>query len=484
MQKKNIVRVRVRFAPSPTGKLHIGGIRTALFNWLFAKNKRGEFILRIEDTDVHRSTKVHVEGILDTLKWLKLNWDKGPYYQMQRTKLYSKYINKLIKKHYAYKCYCTVEDIYRSKCIAKKSKIPFKHVCKCKTLTLDQIKHKKNKPVVRFIVPKTGKTVFHDLIRGIVVFDNSLFSDFVIMKSDNIPTYNLACVIDDYSMSITHVLRGDDHISNTPRQILIYNALGWSLPKFAHISMILGCDGKRLSKRYDSISVLKYRKDGYLQEAILNYLALLGWSTTDSQQIFTKEDLQNKFSLEQCSSNPAIFDPDKLLWINKEKIRSKSVEEIYNLFIEWVNYVNLNDFISDWNSIILKKVIALEHNKLRTLNDIITLGTIFFNYNLVYNKDTKQVLFDINTKLVLTECRKQFSSNINFSSRYLELYTRNLASEFKLTTSQVFHTIRIAVSGTIKGPSLFSMMEILGKNEVTRRIDLTLEKINKSHKRS
>jgi glutamyl-tRNA synthetase len=237
--------IRVRFAPSPTGNLHIGGVRTALFNWLFAKKQNGEFILRIEDTDKCRSTQVYADHILDTLKWLKLNWNHGPFYQIQRTKLYSQYVHELLKCNHAYKCYCTVDDIAKAKYISKQNKIPFKYNCKCKYVTLEQIKKQINNPVIRFSVPKTGTTIFNDLIRGTITFDNSLLSDFIIVRSDNVPTYNLACVIDDYNMNITHVIRGDDHISNTPKQILIYNALGWSTPHFAHISMILNIDRQR-----------------------------------------------------------------------------------------------------------------------------------------------------------------------------------------------------------------------------------------------
>ncbi|MDR0915156.1 MAG: glutamate--tRNA ligase [Endomicrobium sp.] len=475
--------IRVRFAPSPTGNLHIGGVRTALFNWLFAKKQNGDFILRIEDTDRCRSTQVYADNILDTLKWLKLTWNHGPFYQIQRTKLYSQYVNELLKRNHAYKCYCTVDDIAKAKYTSKQNKIPFKYNCKCKYLTLAQINKKTNNPVIRFIVPKTGTTIFNDLIKGTITFDNSLLSDFIIMRSDNLPTYNLACVIDDYTMNITHVIRGDDHISNTPRQILIYNALRWSIPHFAHISMILNIDRQRLSKRYDSISVLKYRKEGYLQEALVNYLALLGWSTIDSQQIFTVQELQQKFTIEKCSSNPAIFDHNKLLWLNKEKIRSKSVDEIYDLFVDWANNdMKLNNLIANWNIKTLKKIIKLEHNKLTTLNDIIILGNMFFNYNLVYNKKINEILFDTNTKIVLNESVKRLSSQKDFSATALELYARDLAREYQLTTPKVFHPIRIAISGNMRGPSLFSMMEILGQYEIIKRMSLTLDKINKIQK--
>jgi glutamyl-tRNA synthetase len=487
--------VRVRFAPSPTGDLHIGGVRTALFNWLYAKNKSGKFILRIEDTDEVRSTEASTQVILDAMKWLELNWDEGPgkelpkyapYYQMKRKELgiYQKYSDELVAKGLAYPCYCTPEEVDEMRKKAQANKLPPKYDGRCRNLTPEQRLQKEKegkKPVIRFKMPESGITILNDLIRGKVEFDNFLLDDFIIMKASGVPTYNFACVIDDYLMEITHVLRGDDHISNTPRQIQIYNALGWKAPEFAHMAMILGADGARLSKRHGHTSVLEYRKEGYLQEALINYLALLGWSTEDSQQIFTIEELIQKFSTERCGSSPSIFDPEKLLWLNGEKIRSKTVEQIYELFIEWLKYTNNEKIIEGWDREVLKKAMALEHDKIKLLKDIPLLVNFFFVKDVVYNDDAvKKVLLSEKSKdtarLVLTTSVERLKNQQDFSSDALEKYARDLAVEKGIKTGQVFHPIRVAVSGRTQGPSLFHMMELMGKDEVVRRISVAVSK--------
>jgi glutamyl-tRNA synthetase len=490
-----VKEVRVRFAPSPTGDLHIGGVRTALFNWLYAKNKSGEFILRIEDTDEVRSTGASTRIILDAMNWLGLNWDEGPgkelskyapYYQMKRKEfgIYQKYSDDLVAKGFAYSCYCTPEKVDEMRKKAQANKLPPKYDGRCRNLTPEQRLQKEKegrKPVIRFKMPGSGITFLNDLIRGKVEFDNFLLDDFIIMKASGVPTYNFACVIDDYLMEITHVLRGDDHISNTPRQIQIYNALGWKAPKFAHMAMILGADGARLSKRHGHTSVLEHRKEGYLQETLINYLALLGWSTEDSQQIFSVEELIQKFSIERCGSSPSIFDPKKLLWLNGEKIRSKTVEQIYKLFIEWLKYTNNEKIIEGWDREFLKKSMALEHDKIKLLKDIPSLVDFFFVKDLVYNDDAvKKILLSEKSKdtarLVLTESVERFKNQQDFSSDALEKYARDLAVEKGIKTSQVFHPIRVAVSGRSQGPSLFHMMELMGKDEVVRRLSVAVSK--------
>jgi glutamyl-tRNA synthetase len=487
--------VRVRFAPSPTGDLHIGGVRTALFNWLFAKNKGGKFILRIEDTDEARSTEASSQIILDAMKWLQLSWDEGPgnelpkytpYYQMKRKELgiYQKYSHKLVEKNLAYLCYCSPEEVEEMRKKAKANKLPPRYNGRCRHLTPQQkVKKEKEgkKSTVRFKMPESGVTVLNDLIRGRVEFENSLLDDFVILKSSGVPTYNFACVIDDYLMEITHILRGDDHISNTPRQMQIYNALGWQVPEFAHMSMILGSDGARLSKRHGHTSVLEYRKEGYLQEAIINYLALLGWSTQDSQQIFTIDKLIEKFSIERCGASPSIFDPEKLLWLNGEKIRSKTAEQIYELFADWLKYTDNEKIIDGWDRQLLKKAIALEHDKIKLLKDIPLLLDFFFIKDVVYNDDAlKKVLLseksNYTAKLVLTESAQRLKNQQDFSSDALEKYARDLSVEKDIKTGQVFHPLRVAISGRTQGPSLFHMMELMGKDEVVRRISATLAK--------
>jgi glutamyl-tRNA synthetase len=487
--------VRVRFAPSPTGDLHIGGVRTALFNWLFAKNKGGKFILRIEDTDEARSTEASTQVILDAMKWLQLNWDEGPgnelpkyapYYQMKRKELgiYKKYSDELIAKGLAYPCYCTPEEVDEMRKKAQANKLPPKYDGRCRHLTSEQRLQKEKegrKVVIRFKMPDTGITVLDDLIRGRVEFDNSLLDDLVIMKASGVPTYNFACVIDDCLMDMTHVLRGDDHISNTPRQIQIYNALGWKAPEFAHMAMILGSDGARLSKRHGHTSVLEYRKEGYLQEALINYLALLGWSTEDSQQIFTIEELAQKFSTGRCGSSPSIFDPEKLLWINGEKIRSKSVNQIYELFVDWLKYAGNEKIIDGWDKDLLKKAIALEHDKIKLLKDISYLVDFFFVKEVVYNDEAvKKVLLSDKSKdtakIVLIESAERLKNQQDFSSDALEKYARDLATEKGIKTGQIFHPIRVAISGRTQGPSLFHMMELMGKDEIVKRINATVSK--------
>jgi glutamyl-tRNA synthetase len=487
--------VRVRFAPSPTGDLHIGGVRTALFNWLFAKNKKGKFILRIEDTDEVRSTEESVKVILDAMKWLRLDWDEGPgnenlkyspYYQTKRNELgiYQKYADELIAKKFAYYCYCTPEEVNTMRNSARINKIPPKYDGRCRYLTPEQKKQKEiegKKPVIRFKMSGTGFTILNDIIRGTVKFDNFLLDDFVIIKANGIPTYNFACVIDDYLMEVTHVLRGDDHISNTPKQMHIYNALNWKMPEFAHFAMILSADGSRLSKRHAHISILEYRKEGYLQEALMNYLALLGWSTEDSQQVFTTEELKQKFSVERCGSSPSIFDPAKLLWLNGEKIRSKTPEQIYELFVDWLNYTDNEKLIENWDSELLKKAIFLEQDKIKLLKDIPHLIDFFFAKDIDYKEEAVQTVLLSEksrnvSKFVLTESATRLSDHQNFSAVSLEKYARDLAVEKNIKTGQVFHPIRVAISGRKQGPSLFHMMEIMGKGEVIRRINLAINK--------
>ncbi|MDR2191433.1 MAG: glutamate--tRNA ligase [Endomicrobium sp.] len=485
--------IRVRFAPSPTGDLHIGGVRTALFNWLFAKNSGGKFILRIEDTDEARSTDASTQVILDAMKWLELFWDEGPdneiaqyapYYQMKRKEagIYQKYIDELIAKDLAYPCYCSPEEVDEMRKKAQSDKLPPKYDGSCRNLTIAQRKEKEalgRGAVIRFKTPQDGKTVLNDLIRGAVEFDNALLDDFVIMKANGVPTYNFACVIDDYLMKITHVLRGDDHISNTPRQMHIYDAFGWDKPRFAHLAMILGSDGARLSKRHGHTSVLEYRKEGYLREALINYLALLGWSTPDSRQLFTIDELKKEFSIERCGVSPSIFDPAKLLWLNGEKIRSKTPEELFDLFIDWLKYTGNESIIDGWNKELLKSAIALERDKIKLLKDIPHLVNFFFVEDVAFDEEAVKKVFEKSKEsasLVIKEAAQRLRAQSDFSADALEKFARDLAVEKGIGTGKVFHPIRAAVSGRTQGPSLFHMMEVMGKDKVVKRLDAAVEK--------
>ncbi|MBQ3834492.1 MAG: glutamate--tRNA ligase [Elusimicrobia bacterium] len=489
--------IRVRFAPSPTGDLHIGGVRTALFNWLYARKEKGTFILRIEDTDEARSTDASTQIIINAMKWLKLNWDEGPgnepekyapYYQMKRKEqgIYQKYIDFLLEKGYAYKCYCTPEEVEKMREQARLAKQPPKYNGHCANLTKEQQEEYEKQgrtAVIRFKMPKEGKIEFDDIVRGHVTFENALLDDFVLMKANGVPTYNFACVIDDHLMEMTHVIRGDDHISNTPRQIHLFKALGWEPPTFAHLSMILGSDGARLSKRHGHTSVLEYRKEGYLQDALINYLALLGWSTEDSRQLFFGDSLVENFSLDRCNSSPATFDPSKLLWMNGEYIRNKSAEEVYDLFIDWIEWTKQDSLIEGWDRDLLKKAISLEHEKIKLLKDIPGLVDFFFK-ELVYDEQAVAKVLLSETKkessqVVLNECLKRLPNQSDFSPEALEQYARDLAVELGYSNGKVFHPIRVAISGRTQGPSLFHMMEVMGKEEVLKRIQQTVDKFFK-----
>jgi len=320
--------VRVRFAPSPTGHLHIGSARTALFNWLFARKMGGVFILRIEDTDLRRNVDEAFSAILSAMDWLGLHRDEGPYYQSQRLKLYREAVEKLLEEGYAYPCYCLPEELEeRRREALKRGEKPMydRHCRELSAEERERLEREGRKPAIRFKVPLEGKTVFRDIIRGEIEFVNEEIEDFVIMRKDGIPTYNLACVVDDFHMQITHIIRGEDHISNTPKQILLYKALGYPLPQFAHLPMILGPDKSRLSKRHGATSINEYREQGFLPEAMLNFLALLGWSPGGNREIISREEMIEEFSLERVKRHPAIFNYDKLVWLNSHYMKTSTL---------------------------------------------------------------------------------------------------------------------------------------------------------------
>jgi nondiscriminating glutamyl-tRNA synthetase len=482
--------VRVRFAPSPTGYLHIGGARTALYNWLFARHNKGTFILRIEDTDEVRSTSESVDGILEGMKWLGLDWDEGPnydlsskgdygpYFQMQRKELYTEYAKKLLDEGKAYLCYCSQEELAERREEAKKNGVAPKYDGRCRNITSEQKKKYEaegRKPVIRFKNDFKGQTKFDDIVRGEVSFENELLDDFVIVKSSGIPVYNFAVTIDDYLMKITHVVRGDDHISNTPRQIMLYKSFGCEIPKFAHIPMILGQDGSRLSKRHGATSVTSYRDEGYLPEALLNYLSLLGWATEDSQQLFTQEELIQKFTLERCSSSAAIFDLQKLIWMNGEYIRKKTIDEFYEIekpILVKAGLIKENLSIDEENFV--KKVLALEQEKTKLTIDVPKLVDFMLKDDFEYDqKAIEKILKKENAKQILNDMQERIQNLEDFTSDNLEKLTRDYALEKNIKTGEIFHPVRVATSGRTIGPSLFHYMEVLGKEKVIARIKNT-----------
>ncbi|MEA1940303.1 MAG: glutamate--tRNA ligase [Candidatus Caldatribacteriota bacterium] len=489
-------KIRLRFAPSPTGMLHIGGARTALFNWLYARYSKGTFILRIEDTDQVRSTEEAVNVILEGMKWLGLDWDEGPgkegkygpYYQMQRLSLYKKYAQQLLKEKKAYYCYCTKEELAESrKRQLKVNKSHPKYDRHCLNLS-DEEKRKYEKegrkPVIRYKIPEK-KIVFNDLLRGEVSFDGELLSDFVIVKSDGIPTYNYAVVIDDALMNITHVMRGDDHISNTPKQILLYEALGFDVPKFAHIPMIMGEDHAKLSKRHGAASVMEYRKMGYMPEALVNYIAHLGWSPGNDREIFSIEEIIKQFSLKNISKHAAVFSTDKLNWFNNEYLKKMPVDSLTKLLLP---YLKEADYIKDeklspekfeW----VKEIVKLMLGRFRNFSQFIDYADYFFTDKIdIESKAFRTVLNKDGVLDILTTLKEKLSVVENWDEESLEDAVRGVASSLKIKAGKIIHPTRVSLTGKKIGPGLFELMVVLGQEKNVKRIEEAIEKIKEAKK--
>jgi len=451
-----------------------------LFNWLFARNKKGVFVLRIEDTDEARSTEESTAQILRSMEWLGLNWDEGPFLQSDHKAKHQQYAAQLVQKGQAYHCYCSPEELELRRKEMMAQKLPPKYNGQCRSLSAEQKKkfeQEGRKPVIRFRMPDSGVTKINDLVKGPIQFDNSLLDDFVILKSSGVPVYNFAVVCDDHDMAITNVIRGDDHISNTPRQIMLYQAFGWELPEFAHIPMILGPDGARLSKRHGAAALDEYIQQGYLPGAIINYLVLLGWATEDSQQIFSVAEMIEKFSLDRCAKNAAIFDPEKLKWLNGEYIRHKlPSEELVQLGKKFLAEKKLIDENTDLGYI--SQVISLERERIRTIGELPELVDFFFLDTVVIADDkARKTLAKPNVKEILSKVEAELSHTADFSVVGLEQAVRKLCETNNYKTGEVFHPVRVAVSGRTTGPGLFDMLAVLGKERVAARIKQTVERL-------
>ncbi|TCO66825.1 glutamate--tRNA ligase [Caldanaerobacter subterraneus] len=476
--------VRVRFAPSPTGSLHIGGARTALFNWLFARHHGGKFILRVDDTDLERSTEESMRGILEGLQWLGIDWDEGPIYQSQRLDEYRKFANKLLEEGKAYYCFCTKEELEEMRKQAEREGRPFMYTGKCRNLTKEQIENylkEGRKPVIRLKTPREGKTVVHDIIRGDVEFDNSTIDDFIIMKSDGMPTYNFATVVDDYQMGITHIIRAEEHLSNTPKQILIYEALGVPLPQFAHVSMVLAPDRTKLSKRHGATSVQEFRDQGYLPEAIVNYITLLGWAPLDGEEIFDVRKSIREFSLERVSKNPAVYDVQKLTWINGHYIKSYDLDKLTQAIIPFLQKKGLIGENYDYEYI--KKIVSVVREREKTLVDIADAMTYYFKEVESYEEKGVQKYF---TKEGVVDILKKAAETLKnlepFNKFTAEEAYRKLVEELGISSSALFHPTRLAISGRTFGPGLFDIMEFLGKEKTVARIERAIKFIEENIK--
>jgi glutamyl-tRNA synthetase len=474
-----VEEVRVRFAPSPTGSLHIGGARTALFNWLFARKYKGIFVLRLEDTDILRSTEESSQGILEGLQWLGLDWDEGPdkgdvygpYRQSERLPIYSKYLDQLIANGQAYYCFCSNEELQQEKEAARNQKRDYKYSGRCRELSPQKVEERIKQglhPVIRIKAPESGATVVHDLIRGNVEFNNALFDDFIIAKSDGWPTYNFAVVVDDASMKITHVIRAEEHLSNTPKQLLIYEALGLEPPKFAHASMILAPDRSKLSKRHGATSVQEFRDEGYLPEALLNYLALLGWSSGEDRDLWTLEELIPEFSLDGISRSPAVYDIEKLTWMNGHYISNSTAERLLSLSS---NQNHMQKYLSDYPREYLLQVLDLVGNRIKTLNEI--PGAIQYFCEDVDSYDAKGVtkhfkktnaVIILNSVIDIVEKAPQFEASV------IEDLLREQAEIMQLKAAELIHPTRLALSGRTNTPGLFEVMEILGREKCLQRL--------------
>lgn len=476
-------RVRVRFAPSPTGYLHVGGARTALYNWLFARHHQGTFILRIEDTDQVRSTQESLGGILDSLHWLGLDWDEGPevggelgpYFQMQRLHFYRAAAERLLDEKKAYLCYCTPEELKeRRKAALARGQTPG-YDRRCRDLSPREratLEAQARKPALRFAMPLEGETVVHDLVRGDVHFANQQLDDLIIMRADGFPTYNFAVVVDDILMQMTHVIRADEHLTNTPRQIRIYEALGHTPPQFAHVSMILGLDHTKLSKRHGATSVSDYRDAGYLPEAMVNFLALLGWAYDDKRELFTREELIDYFGLEKVNPAPSIFSEEKLDWMNGVYIRQLEPDDLAERLLPFLRKAGLKADIDT-----VRRLVPLIQERMKVLSDGIELVDFFLKEEIAYDPQLligkKMTAQESYTALKVT--RERLENLSLFDEESLENALRNLADELCLTAGQLFSIIRIAVTGKKVAPPLFGTLAVLGKERALSRIDLALD---------
>jgi glutamyl-tRNA synthetase len=467
-----MAEVRTRFAPSPTGDLHIGGARTALFNWLLARHDQGKFILRIEDTDVARSTQESIQVILDAMTWLGMDWDEGPFYQSQRISIYQEAAERLLKEGRAYRCYCTLEELEAKREVALKTGIKPKYDRTC----LNRKPPFPERPfAIRFLSPDAGSTEVDDLIQGRVRFDNAELDDLIILRSDGLPTYNFSVVVDDVTMGITHVIRGNDHLNNTPRQIQIYRALGYPLPKFGHVPMILGPDKKKLSKRHGAQSVMEYQKMGYLPQAVVNYLVRLGWSYGDQEE-FDREELIEKFSLEAVGRSAAAINPGKLDWLNAQYIKKLGIDELVQRarpFMEAKGYS-----ITDLN--FLKKVVLSLRERVKTLAEMADLAEFYFCREIAYDEKAAEKFLREESVPILKEVVDRLSKegviDKEISHRLIQQWVETRGGPLL----KVAQPIRVALAGKAVSPPIDEVMEALGKEEVIRRLQRAIEYIKKS----
>jgi glutamyl-tRNA synthetase len=467
--------VRVRFAPSPTGHLHIGGARTALFNWLYAKHNKGTFILRIEDTDRTRSTEEYIDAIIEGMKWLDLDWDEGPYRQTDRFDVYRRYTEKLLNEGKAYYCYCLPEELEQRRQEALVQGKSPKYDGRCRNLQ-DPIPGKN--PAVRFRMPQEGETAVNDLIKGKTVFDNACLDDLIIMRSDGTPTYNFTVVVDDVDMNITHVIRGDDHLNNTPKQIHIYNALGYEVPLFAHLPMILGADKTRLSKRHGAVSVMAYKEMGYLPDALVNYLVRLGWSYGD-QEIFTRDELIQYFSFDKVGKSAAVFNPEKLLWLNSQYIINSSAEELAEMVVPFLIREKVISEGQTLDKEWLSKAIDTQKERSRTLIELANSLRYYISEDVEYNEKAKIKFLNEKSLPYLIELKDSLVSISDFSALEIEKVFTSIIEKHGIKLGNLAQPVRVAMTGKTESPGIFEVLEIIGKEKTLKRLEKAIKTITK-----
>ena len=465
-------QVRVRFAPSPTGFLHIGGVRTALFNWLFARQRQGVFILRIEDTDQSRSTDESIQAIIAGMKWVGLDWDEGPFRQTERMDLYRSHAMKLFEAGHAYWCVCKAEELEARRKEAEAKGLSPRYDGRCRHL---RIAHPSGDAALRFKAPQEGQTVIDDLIKGTVVFDNAVMDDLIILRSNGYPTYNFSVVVDDALMGITHVVRGDDHLTNTPRQIPIFEALGFAVPRFGHLPMILGADKTRLSKRHGATSIMAYKDMGYLPDAMVNYLVRLGWSHGD-QELFSRQDLIEKFSWNHVQKSAAVFNPDKLFWMNAEYIKTSPPRQVAEALVPLLEQAGLKKDIEAVSDEWLAQLVVLVKERAKTLVEMVEWVRPYFGQTVTFDEEAAKKFLTSAIGPALSKLIARFEPFPSFSRPEWENSFKQLVQEEGMKMGQLAQPVRVALTGRTASPGLFEVMEVLGRDRTLFRLRNGLER--------
>ncbi len=475
--------IRVRFAPAPTGYMHIGNAHTALFNWLFARSQGGSMVLRVEDTDELRSTDEALGVIYEGLRWLGVDWDEGPdiggpygpYVQSERLDIYQAYVQRLIDARQAYECFCTPEELEEQRELMRARGIPPKYDGRCRDLSQEdkqRLRAEGREPCIRLRVKETGKTIINDIIQGQVVYDNALIGDPVIVKTSGYPTYHLAVVVDDHLMQITHVIRAVEHLPNTQIHLQLQEALDIKPPQYAHLPLILGEDRTKLSKRHGAVAVTDYAEQGFLPEAMFNFLALLGWSPGSEEEILSRQEILDRFSLEACSSSPSVFDVEKATWMNGEYITNADAQHVADLVLpllqeEGLIEQDLTPQRRQW----LVKVVDLMKSRVKLLSTFSSWARYFFTDDFEYeNRARRQWLNDSQTPAKLETLADRLEALSEWSADTIETTVRGLAEQMDIKAAEVIHPCRAAVTGTTIGPSLFHLMELLEQSDVVARL--------------